>query len=215
MAFTVLDVIEQARDQHPSHDPERTPESSLIRELNRYVRGLYMRVLERDSSRFTTVETIAWPLADFGVGHTMPAYVYIQGGIISFADSTELAELRIVPYRNRYTPGVPLAAYMHGGILYFCGREDDWQGTSQVAVSYAPEPTPLTARTDTVSLPESGILPCVRWLSYYMARRSASYEQAPVPMQTFLTEWREAEEEFLVEMAHHNRVESSYIREVW
>ncbi len=215
MPYTVADVIEAARDQHGAFEPERTPLTVLIRELNRYIRRLTFLILERDSSRFATTTNVPLPLATFEDGITLPAYIIWQGASLNCAALDASTELKIVPFRKRHEPGVPYCGYIHGGVLYLIGTEEDWTQFDSLDYSLVPEPTTLTALTDAIAMPEGAMEVLVAELCHFMARRTPVYENAPMPKAEFEKWWRETEEDFLVEMATHNRTEANYIREVW
>jgi len=215
MAYTVEDVITNARDQHAAFDPERTPDTILLRELNRYVRRLVFLISERDSSRFADETNVTLPLSVHDDGVTLPAFVIWQGASLNCSQLDAQTELKIVPYRKRHEPGVAYPAYIHGGVLYLIGNEEDWSQFDSLDYSLVPEPTPLAALGDTVVLPESALEVCSGRLAFYMARRTPVYENAPMPYREFGEWWKESEADFLVEMATHNRTEENYIREVW
>ena len=89
MAFTAGNTIDEARDQPPSFDPQRSPNKAAMRQLNRYVRQLAFLTVEKDSSTLAvTTEEITFPLVDFAAGYALPAYVYIRGGSLTAAGFT-------------------------------------------------------------------------------------------------------------------------------
>jgi hypothetical protein len=217
MAFTAQDVIEEARDQHPSFDPRRTTDRSLLRQLSRYVRQLTFLTVEKDSSALPqTVTQVLFPLADFAAGETIPAYVYAQGGTLTMAGVNDRSEpFNLVPWRNRYMPNMQSAGFIHGGVLYFCGDAADWVGVEKVELHLVVEPTPFTALSDTVPLPDGAKWPCVEHLAYWMARRQGAYEGMKIDVRQFKQDWKESESEYLVEIAQHSRGEATYVREEW
>lgn len=215
MAFTVADVIENARDQHPAFDPERTPDTVLMRELNRYARTLLFLLLERDSSHYTTETNVPLPLADHDAGITLPAHVLFQGATLNCSNLDATTELKIIPFRKRHEPGVPYPGYIHGGTLYLVGNAEDFSQFDSLDYWLVPDPTALTLLTQTIELPDDAQEALAHRLCFFMARRTPIYEQAPMPVREFQAWWKEAEDEFLVEIATHNRTEANYIREVW
>lgn len=217
MPFTAEQVIEEAREQHPSFDPERTPVQACFRQLNRYIRQLAFRTVEKDSSALPeTVVEISFPLVDFDAGETLDAMVYRQGGTLTMAGANDRKEpFNLVPWRNRFMPNMQSAGFIHGGVLYFCGAAADWLGVEKVELHIVPEPTLPTALTDEVPLPEAAFLPCVEHLAWYMARRQGSYEGVRLDVRQFKQDWKETEHEYLVEIAQHSRGEAVYVREEW
>lgn len=215
MPFTVMDAIRSARDQHPVFEPERTPDMVLIREMNRYVRQLLFRIHERDSSRTTTSVTVPLPLADFEAGVALPDYIIFQGATLQCSELSAETQLRIIPFRKRHEPGVPYPGFIHDGVLYLIGNEEDWSQFDSFTYWYVPEPAELATYTDVLPVPEAAFPVIVDRLCFFMTRRSPVFENERVPMDEFKQQWRESESEFLIEMATHNRTESNYIREVW
>jgi hypothetical protein len=162
------------------------------------------------------VEEITFPLATFEDGHTLPAYVYMQGGTLWVQGGHDRAEpFNIVPYRNRFMPNMHSAGYIHGGVLYFCGDAGDWVQVEKVEISYVPEPTLPTAMTDNVPLPDGAFWPCVEHIAWWMARRQGVYEGVRLDLLQFKADWKQAEREYLVEIAQHARGEANYVREEW
>jgi len=216
MPFTVEETIEEARDQHPSFDPQRTPDRILFRQLNRYVRQLYYRAVERDSTLYSTVQNIPLPLADFDAGYTLPAFAYYQGGTVHTTGSWKRDEpFNIVPWANRYAPNMHSAGYIVEGVLYLCGDAEDWTSAESIDFHYAPEPTLPTDITDDVPLPDGAKWACVSHLAWFMARRQGMYEGERIDTAEFAADWQSAQEEWLIEIAQHSRGEATYVREEW
>lgn len=215
MAFTAQDVITEVRDQHPALDPERTPDTVLVRQIARYTRELYQRAVERDSTVFVDTTTIDLPLATFEDGTTLPSYVQLTGADIILDPSGAHEPLHLVPFRNRFTPGSYSAAYLLAGKLYLCGNESDWSGVDSIQLAYVPEPTLPVLLTDPVPLPDAAKRVLVDNAAWWTARRSPTYEGAPMDVGGFYTIWKESEREFLIEIGHHSRAESVYVREEW
>jgi len=216
MAFTVEETILEARDQHPSFDPQRTPDGVCQRQLNRYLRQLYYRAIERDSNLYSTVEEITLPLADFDAGHALPAFVYYQGGTLNTTGTYRRPEpFNIVPWANRFMPNVHSAGYILEGTLYLCGDAEDWTGATSIDFYYAPELTLPAAMADPVPLADGAKWPCVNHLAWQMARRQGSYEGVKINTAEFAADWKSAEEEWLIEIAQHSRGEATYVRAEW
>ena len=77
------------------------------------------------------------------------------------------------------------------------------------------EPVLPVALADTVPLPDGALWPCVEHLAYWMARRQGVYEGMKLDVRQFKQDWKEAEREYLVEIAQHRRGEATYVREEW
>lgn len=216
MAFTVADTIEGAREQHPAFDERRTTDSTCLRQLNRYIRQLYYRAVERDSTLYSTTEAITLPLADFAAGYTLPAFRYYQGGTLTLTGSWAKKEpLAIVPWANRFAPNMHNAGYIVEGVLYLCGDAEDWTSVEQIDFQYTPEVLLPTDLGDNVPLPDGAQWACVGHLAWWMARRQGMYEGEKINTAEFAADWQSAEEEWLIEIAQHSRGEATYVREEW
>jgi len=216
MAFTAQQAMDGARDQHPSFDPRRTTDATLLRQLNRYVRQLYYRAVERNSTLFSTTLNIPLPLTDFDVGQALPDFVYYQGGTLHTTGNYARSEpFNIVPWANRYMPNMHSAGFIVENTLYLCGDAADWTGAESIDFNYAPEPTLPAAAANDVPLPDGAEWACSCHLAWFMARRQGQYEGQPVPTQQFGEDWKSAEEEWLIEIAQHSRAEATYVRAEW
>lgn len=214
--FTAQELIDESREQHPSFDPDRTPEKVLFNQINRYTRELYARVVEKNDQLYTDVHSEPMPLADFDAGFALPAdYMKLLGAEV--IDDCDLKHrMRFVSHRNRWSPGVHTPAYILGSTVHLVGYEGDWLRAASIELFYIPEPTLAVAYDDNVNLPEAARTVMVANLAYWMGRRqSAGYEGAPVPVADFYQYWRDLEVEFLIEIAQHTRTEEAYIQEVW
>jgi len=217
MSYTVTDVIGEARDQHPSFDPNRSTDKAALKQLSRYVRQLTFLTVEKDSSALPeTVTVVTFPLVDFDAGQALSPYIYAQGGTLTMAGANDKTEpFNLVPWRNRYMPNMHSAGFIHGGTLYFCGGEADWVGVEKVDLHLVLEPVRLAALDDIVALPDGSMWPCVEHLAWWMARRQGAYEGVKLDVRQFKQDWKEAEREYLVEIAQHARGEATYVREEW
>ena len=216
MAFTVAQVIEDARDQHESFDAQRTTDLQLLRQLNRYVRQLYYRAIERNSTLYSTALDIELPLADFDAGSVLPEMAYYQGGTVHLTGAFFRHEpFNLVPWANRFTPNMHNAGFILEGVLYLCGDAQDWTSVDKIVFQYAPEPTALADYVDEVPLSDGSKWACVTHLAWFMARRQGVYEGQPLNVRQFGEDWKSAEEEWLIEIAQHSRSEATYVRAEW
>lgn len=216
MSFTAGAAIDEARDLHVSFDPERTPNRTLMRQLNRYIRELYMKAVKMNSTLFAANEEVVLSTFDHDAGHELPAFVYVKGGTITLTGSVLPTEpFHVVPWANRYMPNMLGAGYIDGGYLFLCGVAADWTGTEKIDVNYVPEPTLPDSEDDTVPLPDGAKPVVVAHLAWFMARRQGSYEGVRINVAEFRTEWEASELAFLEELTLRSRGEDSYIREEW
>lgn len=217
MAYTVQDVIDEARERHRGFTDNQTPTRLLTKALDRYARRLRFKVQERDADRFSQTQVITFPLSDFDAGEALTdGNANLLGGTIHRTASTLKTELTIVPWKNRLRPGQGPAAYVLAGTIYFVGVKEDWEAVSTVDLVYVPEPTVLDDEADTVPLPDSSMDACVQHLAHFMAVRGPVADEFDIRLSLQLREdAARAESWFLDEITGGLREKTFVVREVW
>lgn len=220
-SLVAADLIQSARDEHPLFDDRRHPKLILLRALSRCQRRLVPKI-NRVNTKFLTEELeTALPLADFAAGITLPDYSFpvgvevqspssVQGGTNIFAVDIISREARL-----RYA----LCVYIRNNVLYLSGDANDWVGFTYVRFYYVAEVDPLTTYTGaggTLVLPNAAEPCLVAYLSHFMAKRTQKAEGVEAPdKRTFREGWKEAERDFLDELAMHTQAEVSVVRDVF
>lgn len=216
------DLIEAARDEHPSFTEQRHPDPVLVRGLSRYQRRLVARLVQVNRTVLTQVQETALPLADFDTGITLVDYKYPAAVEVELPPETGGGPVRkyqveLVPWQGRLRHH--LGAYIRDHVLYLTGTAQDWVGFTKVRFFYIPEVEALTATTGAggaLVLPNAAEPCLVAYLASVMAQRGivdGTLERADA--RVFRQNWREAEDEFLAEMGTHVQAQYSVIRETF
>lgn len=217
MPWTPAEVIDEARDYHPSFDELQTPNKVARRFVDRYDEELWQKVKKEEPDWFLTTETIAMPIDPWDDGYVLPDWTEHRGGTVVFEGGRKReAELNIVPFRNRFHPGARYPAYIVGDTLHFIGSEQDWNNVDRVLFHYIAARTPLDSPTAQSDLPDQVKPAVVERLVLFMAQRGAGGDGAqPVPVDLSMQDWRETERLALETVATSHRADTTYIRDVW
>lgn len=215
MAISLANVIRDARDKHPAFTPKAHPDSLCVRALSLYQDELMGEAQRVRRSLLSSSYTVAMPLADHEAGiTTVPAHDYIQG-ITGHMEGNVTFPVALVPWENRYQPGVFPAATYQGGVLRLLGKAEDWTGCTQVVVSYWPATAALVTLASVPALPDSAHGVLVEALAHAMATREAGMGNAAVALPVFEQARAKAEARWLEKMLQQNRATTTYVREVW
>lgn len=175
MAVTLDTIVTAARDRHPAFDVRRTPSALLVRYLSGYQKLLQGKALQRNRRALLASQTTSLPLADFAAGITLPANVYVEGGVVTNAtDATQQLPLLIVDASIRLrVPVGMLAAWLDGLTkLKLTGTANGWLSWGSVTVDYVPACAPLTKLSDTIVLPDDTEQVFVEQAAAFMYARS-------------------------------------------
>jgi hypothetical protein len=217
-SLVVRDIIQAARDEHPSFEERRHPSAGLLRMLSRYQRRLAGRIVQTNRRILTASQDTALPLADFTVGITVldykrPLRVWALGPATS-DDPDPKTEVDLVGWEA--APRYYRAAFLRDHVLYLSGTAADWVGFTGIRFDYVPELDTLTTLGATLALPNAAESCLVAYLAYRMAVRGQKDEGVEPPDTARLhKEWLQAEDEFIGEMAGQVQAETGIIREVW
>ncbi len=173
MAITARRVVEAARDRHPGFDPKSHPDPVALRFLSDYQRHLFGRVADANPSIVAASAEIDFPLDDFELGNSLPAFKDVQGGTIYFLSgvSTGQAPLRMVDWENRLDARFSFAAWTHHGRIHFSGDADRWAKVQRVVVEYIPEPEQLGGMNAELILPDAAYLACTSAVAAFLGGR--------------------------------------------
>jgi len=195
--LTPSDVIDRARDLHPSFTRGNHPPKVLVRELSAWQRELLSKVQRVYPEELRLLEEIALPVDPFGDGHTMPSNTGVEEGTL-YHNETEFPRTRfeILPEVQHVGRAYWPSGFVRGGTLFLNGRESDWTGYDRLEVPYIPAPTEIDLETDTSTLPDAAMAAARFHLAEFMAVRHDGSEPAPDP-RYFATRAEGKEEEFL------------------
>lgn len=200
MALIAGELIDEARDFHPSFDAQTVQEKILLRQLSRAERAIYQLVLEVADEVITVPEvidlaTIQAALAA-NAGIALPAHLLVSSGTVRIVNTERLAPLILLSYVHQHDPPYPWrpTAWVEGGDLVlmdlrrFLGTNHGWENFDQITLQLVPAPTQITDVADPLSLPDIARNTIVDQLVVFMAGRKGikvgvSQEDALVSMR--------------------------------
>lgn len=218
MAFTAAEVLDGARDFHPSFDPKTQPESVLLRAVEREARVLAARIaMMRPEAMTWTVTTTALPLANFYAGIALPAHLLLPqvtalrvGGTSPQDD----APIPVVNTHQRARYGQPWpSAFVISGVLYLAATAADWRPYASITTRTLAIPSVPTTAT-TLPFENDALHVLTMKLAAFMATRRVGMSDAP-PAGLWQTEAMEAERTYLATLARQNAATDIVIQDVY
>lgn len=200
MAITAADVLDGARDLHPSFDPKSQPDTVLVRQIQRDARRLATKVIAiRPEQVPWSTQTTALPLAVFANGISLPSHLLVtqvtalRAGGTSPQDDTPIP---LVNTQQRTRWGQPWpSAFIMSGTLYLAATAADWLPYASVTVRYVPVPS-VTSSASAIGLDDDALTPLVLSLGAFMATRRQGMSDAP-PVGMWQAEAALAEDQYM------------------
>jgi hypothetical protein len=192
MSFTAGDVVNAARDLHPSFDPKSSPDEVAWRFLQRFARALASDVVQARPEALTPTPLVtSLPLATFANGITIPAHLLVlevttlrQGGTSPTDDIpvsllSAAQHLRFTGNGSIAFGNATLTAYLTGSVLQLGGDAVSWSPYASVTTRYIPMPT-VTGSASVLALPDDAATPCISALAdFFSQRRQGMTDAAP------------------------------------
>lgn len=214
--LTPSEVVDEARDLHPSFTEAKHPEKVLIRALSAWQQELLSKLQRVYPEELRLVETVSLPISPFEDGHTLPANTGVSEGTL-YHNETDFPQTRfqILPEVQGGTGGFYWpSGFVRGGTLFLNGKEADWEGYDRIEVPYIPAPAAIDpAGDDTSSLPDQARSAARYHLAEFMAARHDGDDPVP-PLDYFATRASGKEDEFLRAMQLKGSGTTGKIRDV-
>lgn len=198
MTLILGDLIESARDWHPTFTKERHPDAVLARLLS-----MDQKRLVGKGADANPVAMAVWTLPvlfsayDFTTGYTLPEHHRVLDGEAALVNGTTV-QVPQVSNQNRLFYQRRAGFWMEGKSAYLFGNAQSWADATSFRIQYVPAPSPLTSRASVLALPDSAESVVVAVLAERMALRSRKDEQ--VPVRELQATRREVEKEWLDEV---------------
>ena len=219
MPLLAGDIVDEARDRHAAFDNRRNPQKVVRRFLASYAVKLAGKINRIDESALLTEYVQAMPLANFDQGIILPVGNRGIAGIVAQDGSTPARStpIDLVPWATRNDVNVPLeAAWLWGGKLYLNGNASNWVNIAQIAIAYYPNFALITQDTDVIPLRDDARLTCVENTALFMAGRGHMDDKLPpIDMPKFAATAKDAEDEFLKDVANQLGATHFRTRDVW
>lgn len=203
MTLVAGNVIDAARDRHPSFYKEKHPNKMLLRFLSAYAKGLHGKIAAIDEDQLRVDVTATLPLASFDAGIALPANVRsITGAVVSYPEPTTFAPvpIDIIQSDERNARNTPAgAAWQVNGKLYLAGNADRWSAFNQIAISLILLPDTLQTLADVLAVPDAAELACIENCALFLARRefNESDGDTKLNLSTYVGAAADAERAFL------------------
>ena len=180
----------------------------------------YLVRLDANGNAF--LDLTAPAVGQYDLGILLPQYKSIIGNpTIYFQDSTSgypyQNELTIVDYKDRLRAwGGGYCAYLQGNQIFFIGFAPDWQLVQSIDIRYVPVPAPLTALTDTFTLPDDSYQTLVARGAQFCAERLVGQADFKgVDLNYYSAQADRSEQIWIDQIGTMNRIKTQSIREVW
>lgn len=213
--LTPSEVIDKARNLHPSFTGERHPDAVLADELESMEQELLPKVARVYSDELRQVETVSLPLATFGDGYAFPDHVTYYNGLLYWSeDDWPYTEFNIEPEEHAPDPSAFPSGYFQGDTLFLFGREGDWDGYDRIEIPYVPAASTIDLEADADILLPDEAMPAARYrLAEFMAGRHDGSSPAP-DVGYFRTRAEDAEEDLLDGMQEKGSAQVGKVRDV-
>lgn len=157
MALTVADVINHARDQHPSLSPLNAPNQLAYRYLSREECDIFDQIFRRVPGMLAKQVVITFPLVDFAAGIDLTTVIPegwkdLTDLFLMYASvptQPNMIRATFKPWEQRDIRGQLPAYTLRDEVLYFLGNDTDYATFASATLTYTPQNADLTADTDT------------------------------------------------------------------
>lgn len=173
MALEVADLIEAAKDLHPSFARERQPVKPIYRFLTGWHRRAVQLVSDVNADLVLQTHAVSLPLTDFDAGYSgFPDHLLIDHGGEVGLGGTATARFNLIDYSARLGSVPRWSGYFYNDTLYLTGEESWWTRAESIEIPYVPMPADITVGADELLLPDDAYSWAVAAIGMHMARRS-------------------------------------------
>ena len=209
-SLTAGEVINQARDHHPSFGPRGHPEGALLRLLSNYQRAILAKIAQVNPSLCASNLFVTLPLANFAAGVKLPAFTYMLPHPTLITTNNNIREpIDLVSATLQSDFEQPRKfAYLQGGFLFLGRRAENYDAYNQLRLQMVLTPPDLVNLSEPLSLPDYGVDAYVGHLVEKMALRGG-IESALLARALTL------EPDFLATVGQQKGAEASQTRDVF
>lgn len=210
-SLTAGQIIQEARDAHPTFGPRQHPNGTLLRLLSSYQRAIFAKIAQTNPALCASNLFITLPLASFADGVKLPSFTYVlpnptlitTNGNIRVPIDLVNATFQSDPEQSHQF------AYLQGGSLFLGRQAENYDPYQQLQVQMVLTPPSLKALADPLTLPDYGLDTYVGHLVAKMAMR------ATPPIVALAAEGQRMEIDFLAAVGQQKGAEVSYTRDVF
>ncbi len=226
MSFTADDVVNAARDRHPSFDPKSAPNEVGYRYLDQFAGALASDIMQRRPEAMTVTALVTpLPLAVFSSGIAVPANLMVtEVTALRTGDTSpnEDAPVALLAPSQRFrfsgngTVGfgiLTLTAYLNGSTLQLGSDATAWSPYASITVRYIPVPS-VTTGASVLPFPDDAMTPCVSALAEFFGMRRQGMSDAP-PAGLWAREAADDRQTFLDRIQRQFGVEEVRVQDVY
>ncbi len=172
-SLTAGDVINQARDHHPTFEQRTHPEGALLRLLSNYQRAILAKITQVNPALCASNLFITLPLEDFAAGVKLPSYIYLLPNPTLITTNNLIREpidLVNATFQSDFEQPRKFA-YLQAGNLFLGRRAQNYDAYQQLRLQLVLTPPDLTTLDEPLSLPDYGVDAYVGHLVEKMALR--------------------------------------------
>ena len=193
MALLAADVLNHARDLHPSLSPVNAPDILGWRALSRFLSDLFEEIAHRVPGFLGAQLSTSLPLASFTAGIDLTAAIpggwkRLMDGFFVYSASTTspptMVSGNFVPFEQRDMNG-PLPAYtLRSNVIYLLGQDTDYTNFSSFLLTYTPLSVDVVNGTSAIPLPNDSREALAAMLAAFYLKRLVDDPQYRVSKRT-------------------------------
>lgn len=161
--LTVAQIVNEARDFHPTLSKQNAPLMVALRALSRFQRRFVTEIAHNVPAWGATEIAVAFPLASFDAGVDLG--VLIPGGWVDLLDGyftylqspSRRVKGEFVPWEQKDMLAVVPAYTLRSNVLYFLGGEPSYASIANFYLTYTPLPVALTTEQSVTVLPDDSL----------------------------------------------------------
>jgi hypothetical protein len=210
-SLTPGQIIQEARDVHPSFNPRMHPNGTLLRLLSSYQRAIFAKIAQSNPALCASNLFITLPLADFSAGIKLPSFTYMLPHPTLLTTGNNVREpIDLVNATFQADFEQPRKfAYLQGGNLFLGRRAENYNAYDQLRLQMVLTPRDLVSLSEPLMLPDYGMDTYVGHLVGKMAMRVTP------PLALLAAQGESMETDFLAAVGQQKGAEASQTRDVF
>jgi hypothetical protein len=210
-SLTAGQIIQEARDVHPSFGPRQHPNGTLLRLLSSYQRAIFAKIAQTNPALCASNLFITLPLADFAAGIKLPSFTYMLPNptlITTDNNIREPIDLLNATFQSDFEAPRKFA-YLQGGNLFLGRRAENYNSYNRLRLQMVLTPRDLVALNEPLMLPDYGMDTYVGHVVGKMAMRMTP------PLALLAAQGESMEADFLAAVGQQKGAEASHTRDVF
>lgn len=210
------EVVDEARDYHPSFDDNSHPTKVLIRRLSRVQEYLLAEAMKRYPSLWSEEQSVPLPLPVFEDGVALDSPFFLHDVQVTRADGLTEPVI-LIPYDHRFDRQTLYHGWVVDQQLYLGGNAAVWARWNELVIRFAKKPPELTSAASVMVIGDLAREACMTALCSFMAGRGGSTQRPgviPPDPRLFAALAASAEQKFIENVWLQRSAESRFIRDL-